>query len=203
MANNEPMTAARRAAIKARCGAATPGPWVVSSEYASGVELGYKPDHERTWGYGCSNDFVCDLNDGEYHEYNNKAEQLANASFIAHAREDVPALLAEVERLRAENESLKNSAFEFGVVFSTKVNEMRSREEWLIRQLAQGGTWLCPMPNNYECEWRSMDSCRVSSSLNREVCWRRAAEKATREIPGISGNFLENEGEEKSDEQRN
>ena len=97
MANNEPMTAARRAAIKARCDAATPGPWVVSSEYASGVDLGYKPDHERTWGYGCGNDFVCDLNDGEYHEYNNKAEQLANASFIAHAREDVPALLAEVE----------------------------------------------------------------------------------------------------------
>lgn len=98
MANNEPMTAERRAAIKARADAATPGPWVVSSEYASGVDLGYKPDHERTWGYGCGNDFVCDLNDGEYHEYHNKAEQLANASFIAHARQDIPDLLAEVER---------------------------------------------------------------------------------------------------------
>ena len=98
MENNEPMTAERRAAIKARCDAATPGPWVVSSEYASGVDLGYKPDHERTWGYGCGNDFVCDLNDGEYHEYCSQDEQRANAEFIAAARQDIPDLLAEVER---------------------------------------------------------------------------------------------------------
>ena len=31
----------------------------------------------------------------------------ANATFIAHAREDVPALLAEVDRLTAENTLLK------------------------------------------------------------------------------------------------
>ena len=109
MANNEPMTAARRAAIKARCDAATPGPWVVSSEYASGVDLGYKPDHERTWGYGCGNDFVCDLNDGEYHEYCSQDEQRANAEFIAAARQDIPDLLAEVERLRVENQRLEKS----------------------------------------------------------------------------------------------
>ena len=97
MANNEPMTAKRRAAIKARADAATPGPWV-ANKYASGVDLGYKPDHERTWGYGCDNDFVCDLNDGEYHEYCSQDEQRANAEFIAAARQDIPDLLAEVER---------------------------------------------------------------------------------------------------------
>ena len=173
MANNEPMTAERRAAIKARADAATPGPWVVSSEYASGVELGYKPDHERTWGYGCSNDFVCDLNDGEYHEYHNKAEQMANASFIAHARQDIPDLLAEVERLRA-------------------------REEWLVTQLAEGGEWFCPMDDNYRCEWRSGDLCEMKSSKSREQCWSKAADMATRENPGNSGEVPENPGEGKA-----
>lgn len=94
-----PMTDVQIAAIRERCDKATPPPWV-ASEYANCVYLGYKPDHERTWGYGCGNSFVCDLNDGEYHNYCNESEQLANAEFIAHAREDVPALLAEVERLQ-------------------------------------------------------------------------------------------------------
>ena len=31
----------------------------------------------------------------------------ANAAFIAHAREDVPALVAEVRRLRTENAALR------------------------------------------------------------------------------------------------
>lgn len=37
----------------------------------------------RTDGYGCGNDFICDLNDGEYHEYSSPEEQQANATLIA------------------------------------------------------------------------------------------------------------------------
>lgn len=59
--------------------------------------------------------------------------------------EKILALRAEVERLRAETEALKNSAFEF------------------------------------------------SETERRRQCWRKAAEMATREIPGESGNFPESE----------
>lgn len=71
------------AAIKARCEAAWPGPWVGTSE---------------TVGY---------YDDGRWFTL---ARMLAwegprvdgpNAEFIAAARTDVPALVAEVERLRA------------------------------------------------------------------------------------------------------
>ena len=34
-----------------------------------------------------------------------KAQCVADADFIAHAREDIPALMAEVKRLRAESSS--------------------------------------------------------------------------------------------------
>jgi len=65
-------------AIKARCEAATPGPWEIKDRghfaYMSG------PRHVGVGGRWLP----------------------ADAAFISHAREDVPALIAEVERLRAE-----------------------------------------------------------------------------------------------------
>lgn len=84
----------------------TPGPWK-ANDYDSGVIAPRMPtrpkhtmnpdtkkmepviytDEPRTHGYGCGNQFVCDLNDGEYHEYTNPAEQAANAALIALAPE--------------------------------------------------------------------------------------------------------------------
>lgn len=172
MVNNEPMTAARRAAIKARCDAATPGPWVVSSEYASGVDLGYKPDHERTWGYGCGNDFVCDLNDGEYHEYHNKAEQMANASFIAYAREDVPALLAEVERWRAEVARLKDeiASLEQELKFSDET------EYELIKKLFD----LKICHKEVICEQADAQELNFEGESGCLFCWRQWAIREAR-----------------------
>ena len=65
--------------IKARAEAATPGPWLVHP-------------HESAEGQ-----LVVD------EHYDNVAECYVpeDATFIAHAREDIPYLLAEVERLRA------------------------------------------------------------------------------------------------------
>lgn len=73
----EAMTPERIAEIKAREGKATPGPWGL--EY---VEL-------RVLAEGESLCLVCGQNRRQNEE---------NALFIYHAREDVPALLAEVER---------------------------------------------------------------------------------------------------------
>ena len=76
------------------------------------------------------------------------------------------------------------------------------QEAWLIWNLADGREHFCPMHDEYKCEWRSIDLCRATVKV-RSKCWRKAAEKATREITGISGNFLENEEEKKSDGQEN
>lgn len=85
------MTEEELAAIEARAKAATPGPWVVGETWRDHVvdgrfQDGYWPvasqpgmDHEGAWLKG-------------------------NAAFVAHAREDVPALVAEVRRLRGESD---------------------------------------------------------------------------------------------------
>ena len=84
MSTTEPMTREQLDAIQARLDDATSGPW------------------------GCYGDGAHEVFDaGEYSD-GDQGEVVAavidkpsDAVFIAHAREDVPALLAEVERLRA------------------------------------------------------------------------------------------------------
>lgn len=100
------MTDEELATIKARAEAATPGPWKLD-DYI-GLEsytvcLDYVPENQnRTTGYGAGSEgtAICVLDDEMYFEYSSDTERLANAEFIAHAREDVPALVAEVERLQ-------------------------------------------------------------------------------------------------------
>ena len=92
-------------AIKARCDAATPGPWI-----------------SETYGFTGKNWLVGSVFTGSTHETSclvhittdhlhaseyTHGEAISDVDFIAHAREDVPALLAEVERLRGEVERLK------------------------------------------------------------------------------------------------
>jgi hypothetical protein len=68
-------------AIERRANAATPGPWDCYS------------DDENTYAVQESDDgdMICEA-----------MESLKNANFIAHARTDVPALIAEVRNLRAK-----------------------------------------------------------------------------------------------------
>lgn len=68
--------------IRARAAAATPGPWQARREFVVSGDLEGIPD--------------CVVSTGE-----DGPQELADAEFIAHAREDVPALYAEIERLRA------------------------------------------------------------------------------------------------------
>lgn len=121
--------------------------------------------------------------------------------------EEILRLREEVTRLRDENEALKNSAFEFGVVFSTKVNEMRAREEWLSRELARldkEADWLVKMLSHYteDCPLKfswlyaeelpipKIDGCDGAwpdddyfdcSNSTPGRCWREAARKAVEE----------------------
>jgi hypothetical protein len=75
-------------AIEARAEAATPGPWTTDGwEIYQGTGDG-APDLMRWVGETCRAD-----------DYDGSR---ADAAFIAHAREDVPAMAAEIRRLRAE-----------------------------------------------------------------------------------------------------
>lgn len=82
------MTDEELQAIKERCEAATPGPWQRHKYHhirsAEGIEL----------------------NAGHYDLVELSSFNLeANRDFIAHAREDIPKLLAEIERLRISVET--------------------------------------------------------------------------------------------------
>ena len=66
--------------IKARCEQATKGPWFQGPHYRADVDSPFGCIRACCWS---------------------GPQAIADAEFIAHAREDVPALIAEVERLRA------------------------------------------------------------------------------------------------------
>jgi len=80
------LTNERLAEIRERCEAATPEPWVIRQCGETGeLFVAYRWD------------------DGEDSGLFNMCQDIekTDATFIAHAREDVPALLAEIDRLRA------------------------------------------------------------------------------------------------------
>lgn len=86
---SEPMAADELAAIKARCDAATPGPWVAAE---CAINAGPAT-------IGC-------LWDKCEEDYDNAP---ANADFCAAARTDIPRLVAEVERLQRELAAAKEA----------------------------------------------------------------------------------------------
>ena len=90
MSTNEPMTQGRLDAIRERVEVATDGPWAVDSDDPS-----YIIHSERGGWDGLVIAQVADQ-DGALFPVEH------NGALIAHAREDIPALLAEVERLRAQ-----------------------------------------------------------------------------------------------------
>lgn len=85
------MTTAELGAIKARAEAATPGPW----EMVKGSDQRYDVFRED------GDTAVTDAGYGR-----GSIAMFEDVMFIAHAREDVPALVAEVERLRAALEAV-------------------------------------------------------------------------------------------------
>jgi len=86
------MTAQELNAIRARCDAATPGPWITCS-----------CDDDSFWG---ATVYVeQEGHDDEYIAHFSK-DQIADAEFIARARADVPALLAALEQAQAERDAL-------------------------------------------------------------------------------------------------
>ena len=84
--------------IKQRVEKTTPGPWIVAPEKC-GPE-GQSVYESDSFGW------ICEVGD-PYPRGNNRPQE--NMEFIAHAREDVPALVAEIERLREALEFYANA----------------------------------------------------------------------------------------------
>lgn len=97
----KPMAEERLAEIRAMEKAATQGPWWAKCEIIEADECG---NTTAAMTYVSTNDKGICILYGRGHDDANAHE---DAAFIAHAREDIPALLDEVERLRAENETLR------------------------------------------------------------------------------------------------
>ena len=87
-------------AIKARCAGAMPGDWTRDDPDAQPWEIG------RSGGMCVGWNPVVVVLEGAFRE--------GNAAFIEHARQDVPALVAEVEQLEARCERLKALALSMG-----------------------------------------------------------------------------------------
>lgn len=90
------MDEAKLSEIEARARAATPGPWLVcaAEDAAEGLPVAF-------FGRGSGPKDVAVRSDGPP-----RGTADDDAAFVAHAREDVPALVAEVRRLQKANEAL-------------------------------------------------------------------------------------------------
>lgn len=181
---------------------ATPGPWQTDEVVTR--KKGFEPSYVVKDGDGFT--IVDVLPVAAYQT--NAAHIAANHPDVVRADiEEILRLRGEVKRLRDENEALKNSAFEFGVGFSTKVNEMRAREEWFSRELARldkEADWLVKMLSHYieDCPLKfswlyaeelpipKIDGCDGAwpdddyfdcSNSTPEKCWREAARNAVEE----------------------
>lgn len=87
----DPLTEADIAAMEERVSGASPGPW-----HACADNVGQQRVSGKTYIYA------------ETHNvWLQKREVDANTEFIAHSRDDIPRLIAEVRRLREENAALR------------------------------------------------------------------------------------------------
>jgi hypothetical protein len=87
---NRPMSDERLAAIRRRAEMATPGPWEFTGTELSGD--GDNPRGGMMW-----------IPYGNWYKPTPQMEH--DAAFIVHAREDIPELFAEIERLRTRSVS--------------------------------------------------------------------------------------------------
>lgn len=98
--------------IRQRAEAATPGPWEFDSHVHG--EKGCRCfSHFVVTGYTLTNPFPCCDETAEAKGASNDCTSTVvtfdDATFITHAREDIPYLLAEVERLRAALDAEKEA----------------------------------------------------------------------------------------------
>ena len=101
------------------------------------------------------------------------------AHISASSPEVVQADLEEILALRAE------------------VARLRARVRWLSKCAFKDTNRCAKLPGFSRCVWNCGEWCGAADDL-RKGCWRDAADMATRENPGRSGEVPENPGEGKT-----
>jgi hypothetical protein len=97
------MTPYQLSAIRARAEKATKGPWSVDTD-GEAIQAG----PALICRYPVPEDFPClDPNDDNYEDV--RLELFSNAQFIAHSREDVPALITAYENVSADLKEALNA----------------------------------------------------------------------------------------------
>lgn len=112
-------------AIEARCDAATPGPWRDDETDNNGQRLIFG-DNADDWIALLPHQCVESI----------RVERDRDAAFIAHAREDLPALVAEVRRVRPRHARLEAAI----VLYRRAMDAVRDDDEeaaWLLAQRAE------------------------------------------------------------------
>lgn len=94
-------------AIEARCAAATPGPWYIVWGGYRGNSICHSVPGRVYNGNKWIEDSKQPLDEKIANMANPKRLSEDDAEFIAHARQDIPALIAEVRRLQEENERMR------------------------------------------------------------------------------------------------
>ncbi|MDF2708140.1 MAG: hypothetical protein K0R62_3792 [Nonomuraea muscovyensis] len=112
---NAPMDEQRLVEILARAEAAAPGPWGSDGADIYGSLAGV---------------LMIDLWIGETLNMDDLPQAIANASFIAAARSDVPELVAEVQRLLAERHSTNEWVTDAAVQLRVQRDRIAELEAW-------------------------------------------------------------------------
>jgi len=110
--------------IEERASKATPGPWTLDINYL----VGFPPKTRPTGESIMLLEETCRAGSAEADD--------ANMEFIAHAREDVPALLEEVKRLQAKQAIWENCIHTNGTSTEQQKHEVARLQEALIEERA-------------------------------------------------------------------
>lgn len=153
---SEPMTPERIEQIKARVEKATKGPWAVH-----GVDGTCVTSAEYDICSTCS-EAEAEREDG----YNVQYERMeADAGFIAHARRDVPDLVAEVERLRGWVDAIRDNSALMNNWLAAKAENARLREA-LVPLLQKTGDGIADMfEQMLKGRWRDYDGHDVKLNV--------------------------------------
>lgn len=124
------MTREQLDAIRARMEAATPGPWEAGTAVCC-PDVGWVGGPRRT---------ICPVYEGTKRTHMLDAN---DAEFIAHAREDVPALLMEVERLQTDVDLLKSLKHGWKVLTEKAIEEANTAYQLGAVAMREAAAQVC------------------------------------------------------------
>ena len=122
------MTPEELDAIEARANAATPGPWEwTRPEFSPSSDCHVLLSSSTTISYGQTARIEVHSDGSAYGEYNPDIDVNGpDATFIAHARTDIPALVARVRELEAERDERTRQHAARGVEAVAVIDELRA-----------------------------------------------------------------------------